>query len=140
MFRRGPMMLTYSDLITLPTFEERLEYLRTVKLPSEVTFSELRYLNQKFYTSRVWKLARRHVISRDFGYDLGIPGRIIMGKAMVHHMNPITPEDLLVHQDEIVDPEFLISVSHDTHQAIHYGSPVRKFVTADRTPGDTRLW
>ena len=133
-------MLTYSDLIKIPTFEERLEYLRTVRLPSEVTFAELRYLNQKFYSSRTWKLARRYVISRDLGYDLGIPGRNIIGKAIVHHMNPITPEDIIVHQDEIVDSEFLITVSHDTHQAIHYGSPVRKFVVIERTPGDTRLW
>lgn len=133
-------MLTYSGLIELRTFEERLEYLRTIKLPSEVTFDELRYLNQQFYNSRDWKLARRHVISRDLGYDLGIPGRNIIGKAIVHHMNPITPEDIIVHQDEIVDPEFLITVSHDTHQAIHYGSPVRKFVLIERKPGDTRLW
>lgn len=133
-------MLTYSDLIKLPTFEERLEYLRTGGLPSEVTFAELRYLNQKFYNSRMWKLARRNVISRDLGYDLGIPGRTIVGKVMVHHMNPITPEDIIVHQDEIVDPEFLITVSHDTHQAIHYGSPTRRIVLTERRPGDTRLW
>jgi hypothetical protein len=95
-------MLTYSDLIKIPTFEGRLEYLRTIKLPSEITFAELRYLNQQFYNSRTWKLARRYVISRDLGYDLGIPGRDIIGKAIVHHMNPITPEDIIVHQDEIV--------------------------------------
>ena len=133
-------MLTYSELIKFPTFEERLEYLRTVKLPSEITFADLRFLNQQFYSSRGWKLARRSVISRDLGYDLGIPGRTIVGKAIVHHMNPITPEDIIVHQDEIVDPEFLITVSHDTHQAIHYGSPVRRYVLTEREPGDTRLW
>ena len=133
-------MLTYSYLIKIPTFEGRLEYLRTIKLPSEITFAELRYLNQQFYNSRTWKLARRYVISRDLGYDLGIPGRDIIGKAIVHHMNPITPEDIIVHQDEIVDSEFLITVSHDTHQAIHYGSPIRKFVVIERAPGDTRLW
>lgn len=134
------MILTYSKLIRLSTFEERLAYLRTDGLPSEVTFADLRYLNQTFYNSSHWKRVRKSVISRDLGHDLGIPGLDVMGKAIVHHMNPITPEDLLVHSDLIVDPEFLITVSHSTHQAIHYGSPTRKYVLSERAPGDTRLW
>lgn len=133
-------MLTYGDLIELSTFEKRLSYLRTDLLSSELTFDQLRFLNQRFYNSRTWKLVRKHVIGRDFGFDLGIPGRDIYGKAIVHHMNPIVPEDFLIHEDEIVDPEFLITVSHDTHNAIHFGTAPRKFIVIERLPGDTRLW
>ena len=133
-------MLTYSELIKFPTFEERLLYLRTDEVSSELTFDQLRYLNQRFYNSRAWKLSRKHVIGRDMGFDLGIPGRDIFGKAIVHHMNPIVPEDILIHADEIVDPELLITVSHDTHQAIHFGTAPRKAIVIERLPGDTRLW
>ncbi len=132
-------MLQYSDLILLPTFEERLEFLRTESLPSEITFDQLRQLNQSFYNSRSWKTVRGNVISRDLGFDLGIPGREIVGKVLVHHMNPLTPKDLLYHSEDALDPEFLITTSYQTHQAIHFGSEPLEIVS-DRKPGDTTLW
>lgn len=132
-------MLQYSDLILLPTFEERLEFLRTEGLPSEITFDQLRQLNQRFYNSRSWKMVRRSVISRDLGFDLGIPGREIVGRVLVHHMNPLTPKDLLYHSEDALDPELLISTSYQTHQAIHFGSE-RLEIVSDRSPGDTSLW
>jgi hypothetical protein len=132
-------MLQYSDLILLPTFEERLEFLRTESLPSEITFDQLRQLNQKFYNSRSWKTVRSSVISRDLGFDLAIPGREIVGRVLVHHMNPLTPKDLLYHSDDALDPDFLITTSYQTHQAIHFGSkPLEPLV--DRKSGDTVLW
>jgi hypothetical protein len=132
-------MLQYSDLILLPTFEERLEFLRTDGLPSEITFDQLRKLNQSFYNSRSWKIIRSHVISRDLGFDLAIPGREIFGRVLVHHMNPLTPKDLLRHSEEALDPEFLITTSYQTHQAIHFGSRPLEIVS-DRKSGDTTLW
>jgi hypothetical protein len=132
-------MLTYSDLIQIPTFEERLEFLRTEGLPSELTFDKLRYLNQRFYNSRSWKTVRESVIGRDLGFDLAMPGREIFGRVLVHHMNPITPKDLLYHSEDALDPEFLITTSYDTHQAIHFGSKTPD-ILSDRKPGDTKLW
>ncbi len=132
-------MKTYSELIELPTYEERLAYLRTDGLPSEVTFDKLRYLNQRFYNSKGWKLTRKFVIGRDLGYDIGVPGREIFGKVIVHHMNPILPKDVYLGREELFDPEVLITVSHYTHQAIHFGcEELDPFI--EREPGDTRLW
>lgn len=132
-------MLTYSDLILLPTFEERLYFLRTEGLPSEITFDQLRYLNQKFYNSRAWKRVRGSVIARDLGFDLAVPGREIFGRVLVHHMNPIAPKDLLYHSEGALDSEFLITTSHDTHQAIHFGAE-KLDILPDRSLGDTNLW
>lgn len=132
-------MKTYSELIELPTYEERLAYLRTDGLPSEVTFDKLRYLNQRFYNSRGWKLTRRFVIGRDLGYDIAVPGREIFGRAIVHHMNPILPKDLYLGHEELLDPEGLVTVSHYTHQAIHFGSEELDPLI-ERQPGDTKLW
>lgn len=133
-------MKTYSELIELPTYEERLAYLRTDGLPSEITFGgELRYLNQRFYNSRGWKLIRNFVITRDFGFDLGVPGREIFGKAIVHHMNPILPKDLYLGHEGLLDPEVLVTVSHYTHEAIHFGFE-RPDPFIEREPGDTKLW
>jgi len=132
-------MKTYSELMELPTYEERVAYLRTDGLPSEVTFDQLRYLNQRFYNSKGWKMVRRFVISRDLGFDLAVPGREIFGKVIVHHMNPILPKDLYLGHEEIFDPEFLITVSHYTHEAIHFGfEKPDPFI--EREPGDTKLW
>lgn len=132
-------MLTYTELQELETYEDRLEYLRTNGLSSELTFDKLRVLNQRFYNSPEWKRVRRFVIARDLGYDLGVPGREINGRVMVHHMNPLLPKDLLVNVELALDPEFLITVSHDTHQAIHFGvEPLEPM--SDRRPGDTKLW
>jgi hypothetical protein len=134
-------MITYYDLINFPTFEERLNFLRTGQLPSELTFDQLRELNQGFYNSREWKFIRKQVIARDFGWDLAVPGRDIIGKVIVHHMNPLRPKDLILHQDLALEPDLLITVSHQTHQAIHFGSDIPdgpSFV--ERQPGDTTLW
>lgn len=132
-------MLTYSDIILIPSFEERLEFLRTDQTPSEITFDQLRYLNQKFYNSNSWKRIRRSVIARDLGFDLAVPGREIFGRVLVHHMNPLTPKDLLYHSENALDPEFLITVSEETHRAIHFGSEISES-DIERKPGDTKLW
>lgn len=132
-------MITYYDVLALPTFEERLAFLRTDSLPSELTFDQLRDLNQAFYNSPEWKKIRSIVIARDLGFDLAIPGRDIIGKAIVHHMNPITPKELYLMSPHVLDPDLLITVSNRTHQAIHFGSlPMEEFV--ERRPGDTKLW
>lgn len=131
-------MRTYTDLITFPTFEGRLAFLRTDGKPSELTFDELRFINQRFYNSRRWKNVRQVVIGRDLGYDLGIPGRDIYGRVLVHHMNPLIPKDLYLNSQIALDPEFLITVSHDTHQAIHFGRSIADIM--ERAPGDTKLW
>ena len=113
---------TYSELITLPTFEERYRYLRLGGRVGADTFGFDRYLNQVVYQRDPrWKNARDVVIIRDNGCDLGIEGREIHGKILVHHMNPITMEDILNGRDWIYDPEFLISTMLTTHNAIHYG-------------------
>ena len=131
-------MLTYTDLILLPTFEERVEFLRTDGKPSELTFDELRFLNQTFYNSRLWKSVRASVIARDLGFDLGIPGRDISGRVLVHHMNPLIPKDIYLQSERSLDPEFLITTSHSTHLAIHFGYVKANIV--DRFSGDTKLW
>lgn len=113
---------TYSELITLPTFEERYEYLRLDGAVCEETFGFDRYLNQEFYQrSNEWKRVRDLVIIRDQGCDLGIEGREIRGKILVHHMNPITKEDILKRSEFLLSPEYLICTSKSTHDAIHYG-------------------
>ena len=131
----------YSEMIRFETFEERFEYL---KLGGEVgasTFGFDRHINQAFYRSRQWKTVRRDVIVRDNGCDLGVRGHEINGAVMVHHLNPMEVEDI-VHGDAwILDPEFLVCVTHDTHNAIHYGDArllPKEFVP--RRPGDTKLW
>lgn len=113
---------TYSELITLPTFEERYEYLRLDGIVCEETFGFDRYINQEFYQrSQEWKRIRDQVIIRDQGCDLGIEGREIRGKIIVHHMNPITKEDILMRSDFLLNPEYLICTLKSTHDAIHYG-------------------
>ena len=132
----------YSELITLPTFEERFKYLKLDGRIGEETFGFDRHLNQMIYQrSPKWKKARDLVIIRDNGCDLGVEGHEIYGKIIVHHMNPITLEDILNDRDWIYDPEFLISTIHNTHNAIHYGDE-RLLVTAPtvRTKNDTCPW
>lgn len=111
---------TYSELIKIPTFTERFEYLRLDGLVGEETFGFDRYLNQVFYKSREWLEARDYVIVRDFGCDLGIEGREIFGRILVHHMNPIRKEDIISRSKFLLNPEYLICVSKNTHDAIHY--------------------
>lgn len=132
---------TYSELIALPTFEERYEYLRLNGRVGKDTFGFDRYLNQNFYRSAEWRRIRDRVIVRDNGCDLAIDDRIIYGKILIHHMNPITDKDLFNLSDILLDPEYLICVSHNTHNAIHYGDGKR--LAKDpivRTKNDTCPW
>ena len=135
------MIKRYSALRRFETFEERYRYLSLGGIVGRATFGSDRYLNQMFYTSSEWKRVRRDVILRDEGCDLGVPGREIFDKVYIHHMNPITVEDIVHGNDAIFDPEFLICVSHRTHNAIHYGdeSQLPRIFTP-RSPGDTKLW
>ena len=132
---------TYSELITLPTFEERFRYLRLKGSVGVDTFGFDRYLNQKFYRSAEWRRVRDQVIVRDGGCDLGMEDRVIYDKILIHHMNPITEKDILYMTDTLMDPEYLICVTHRTHNAIHYGDE-DLLITAPviRTPYDTCPW
>lgn len=125
---------TYSELIKLQTFEERFNYLKLGGLVGKDTFGFDRYLNQIFYRSKKWKSARDYVIIRDNGCDLGIEGREIHERIIIHHMNPITIEDIEKESEFLLDPEFLITTTHNTHNAIHYSDesflisiPVERF-------------
>lgn len=115
------MIRTYSELITLPTFKERYKYLKLDGVVGKETFGFDRYLNQKFYKSDEWKSIRDHVILRDNGCDLGIEGHEIHGRILIHHMNPITKEDIVNRSEYLLNPEYLISTIKNTHDAIHYG-------------------
>lgn len=113
---------TYSELITLPTFEERFEYLRLNGVVGEATFGYQRYINQKFYrTDEEWLAVRNHVIIRDGACDLAMSDREIRGKIIIHHMNPITVDDIVNRTKFLLDPEYLICTIKNTHDAIHYG-------------------
>lgn len=112
---------TYSQLIRLPTFEDRFEYLKLKGSVGKDTFGHDRYLNQVFYSSMEWRRLRDEIIIRDNGCDLGIEGRQIGGKVYIHHLNPLGTNDILTHSEYLVNPEYLICVSFETHNAIHYG-------------------
>lgn len=132
---------TYSELITLPTFEERFEYLKIGGTVGEETFGFDRYLNQIFYKSPEWLRTRDFVIARDCGCDLAMEGRDIYGKVIVHHMNPITKEDVLRRSKYLLDPEYLISTVKNTHDAIHFGD--ERLLMKDpieRVKNDTCPW
>ena len=132
---------TYSELITLPTFEERFRYLRLRGAVGEDTFGFDRYLNQVFYRSAEWKRVRDLVIIRDNGCDLALNGYEIHGKILIHHMNPISLEDIERKTDFLLDPEFLISTSLNTHNAIHYGDESLLIIAPTiRTRNDTCPW
>lgn len=113
---------TYSELCLLPTFRERYEYLKLQGIVGEETFGFDRYMNQFFYRSPEWRAIRDEVIARDEGCDLGILGREIFDRIIIHHMNPISPEDIRDRSDFLLNPDFLIVTTHRTHQAIHYGN------------------
>lgn len=134
-------MRTYSELLKLPTFEDRFRYLRLDGSVGEATFGFDRYLNQRFYSSVEWKRIRRNVILRDNGCDLGVSDRSIGGRILIHHMNPLTREDILERRETLMSPEFLICVSHETHNAIHYGDEsLLVTVPPERRPNDTCPW
>lgn len=134
---------TYSELITLPTFMERFEYLKIGGVVGEETFGFDRYLNQIFYKSKEWLSIRDYVIVRDNGCDLGILDRQIPDgcKVLVHHMNPITVDDILKRSDFLLNPEYLISTIKNTHDAIHFGdSSLLITEPVERAPYDTCPW
>ena len=132
---------SYFELQRIKTFKARYEYLRLTAIVGEATFGFDRYLNQILYRSSHWAKVRDAVIIRDSGCDLGIADYEISGKIIIHHMNPITVEDVRSERDDIFDPEFLICVSHNTHQAIHYGdSSLLPQLPVKRYPGDTCPW
>lgn len=135
------MIRTYSQLKSYSTFEERFNYLKLNGLVGQPTFGFERYMNQQFYRSKEWRDIRHVVIARDDGLDLGIPGYEIFDRPIVHHMNPMTPEHIEHGEGHILDPEFLICVTHQTHNAIHYGDASRLAKPlVERRPGDTKLW
>ena len=136
------MIRSYSELITIPTFIERYRYLKLGDRVGEETFGFDRYLNQAFYTSREWRQMRNQIITRDLGCDLGVEGYEIMKRAYIHHINPVT-RDQLINRDPIAwDPNNLITVSQDTHNAIHFGVrlPIAAVDPIERMPGDTCPW
>lgn len=137
------MIRRYSELVQLSTFEDRFRYLSLKGSVGKEVFGFDRYLNQKFYKSLEWKQIRNLVIVRDNGCDMGLKDFPIAGKILIHHMNPISPEDLSqMKLEDILNPEFLISVSLQTHNAIHYGdeSILRIVDISERKAGDTILW
>lgn len=132
---------TYSELITIPTFEERYKYLKIGGKVGKETFGFERYLNQEFYKSHEWQSIRRQVIVRDLGCDLGIEGREIHGKIIVHHMNPITIDDIVSASDFLLNPEYLICTLKSTHDAIHYGDESLLIkAPVERMKNDTCPW
>ena len=131
---------TYSEMIALPTYEERYEYLRLGGRVGEDTFGFDRYLNQVFYRSQRWKSVRDQIIIRDCGCDLAMEGYEIHG-IIIHHMNPLMVRDIIDETEFLLDPEYLVCVTHNTHNAIHYGNK-NLLVTApiERKPNDTCPW
>lgn len=131
---------TYSELILADTFQDRFDYLKLDGNVGFETFGFDRHLNQQFYASREWKQIRTHVISRDNGCDLGVPGYEIAHGLLIHHINPMTPHDIVHGEEWIIDPEYLITTSKRTHNAIHFGDDISPAGVLQRAPGDTKLW
>lgn len=132
---------TYSELITFPTFEERFRYLKLDGQVGIETFGYDRYLNQIFYKTKEWLAIRDYVIRRDNGCDLGVEGREIYKRILIHHMNPITKDDILSRSDLLLNPEYLICTMKNTHDAIHYGDENLLFKDpVERRKNDTCPW
>ena len=135
------MRKTYSELIQIPTIQERFDYLNQGSVVGDETFGYDRYLNQKFYNTPEWKKVRRNVIARDEGCDMAHPDYPIGGRVIVHHLNPITPRMILDRDPALFDMDNLVCVSHETHEAITYGS--KEMLPEDpieRSPNDTCPW
>lgn len=135
------MIRRYSRMARLETFEERFRYLRLQGSVGRQSFGFDRHINQKFYRSREWRDLRDFVIVRDNGCDLGVDGYEIHSELLVHHMNPMDVDSIVHRESKILDPEYLITTTHRTHNAIHYGDEnqlPRRY--EDRRPGDTALW
>lgn len=133
-------MRTYSQAMALPGFNERFEFLKLHGHVGFDTFGYDRYLNQNFYKSTEWTRVRNFVITRDNGCDLGDPTRPIMGRIYIHHIEPLTEEDFINGSDKLLDPENLICVSQDTHNALHYGGRPQDPGFEERSPNDTCPW
>lgn len=136
-----PRSRTYAQLRRLTTFLERFEYLSLQGQVGIDTFGFDRWMNQEFYHSFEWKRVRQIVIARDLGCDLGVDGYEIHDRLLIHHINPLTPDDLINGADLALDPENLITTCHRTHNAIHYGDErLLPQPVVERKPGDTKLW
>lgn len=141
--RTSTLIKTYSEMCHFSSFEDRFEY---VKLSGgnvgEDVFGHARYLNQKFYRSKEWKDRRKEIIVRDNGCDLGVEGYDILDRIIMHHLNPLSVEDLVNYNPEkVLHPENLVCVSHLTHEAIHYSNlSILPKLPIERRPGDTKLW
>ena len=133
---------SYSELISLPTIKERFDYLKLNGTVGSITFGFDRIFNQQFYTSKMWRDIRKEIIIRDNGCDLGVEGYEIYDRITIHHMNPITKEDIRNEDWEyLTNPEYLICASYDTHKAIHYGDAnLLPKIPIERRPGDTCPW
>jgi hypothetical protein len=132
---------SYSELRRLDTFEERFRYLALRGNVGQSTFGFDRWVNQEFYTSKEWRQARTGIIVRDNGCDLGLDGYEIHSGLYIHHINPITLEQITSGDPCIFDPDNLITVTHRTHNAIHYGDErLLPKPLVERRPGDTKLW
>lgn len=132
---------SYFELSKLRTFEERYEYLSLKSEVGKSTFGFERWMNQAFYRSREWRHIRQKIIARDEGMDLGVPGYEIFDKIIIHHINPMTPEDFEEGNPAVLDPDNLITTTHNTHNAIHFGDKsLLRLPLPERTPGDTKLW
>lgn len=128
-------MRSYSELIKIPSFSERLEYLKLL----DNNVNSPRHMSEAFYKSHMWRTTRQYIIDRDNAFDLGVFGVYIDGPIYVHHINPINEDDILFMTDRLLDPENLISSSLDTHNLIHYNK-IEKEKWVERQPGDTKLW
>lgn len=135
------MIRSYRELRRIETFEDRFRYLALKGEVGRSTFGFDRHINQQFYTSREWRHLRHQIIARDLGCDLGVEGYEIHGELLIHHMNPITAEDIMHGDPDILNPEFLITTTKMTHNAIHFGDErLLPRPLVERRPGDTRLW
>ena len=130
----------YSEMIKLTTFIERFRYLKIGGAVGDTTFSGLRWMNQQFYKSQEWRNVRSYVISRDNGFDLGSKERPISGRIMIHHIVPLSPDSLTDSDQTVLDPNYLISCSLATHNAIHFGDESLVSLPVERIPGDTLPW
>lgn len=135
------MNRSYAELSALRTFEERFRYLKLGGTVGVETFGSDRFLNQEFYRSKEWQSVRDFVILRDNGCDLGVEGHEIYGKIYIHHMNPVTPKDVIERTDFLLSPEYLIATTHNTHNAIHYGDETLLIqMPKERSKNDTCPW
>lgn len=135
------MIRTYTELRALDSFDDRYAYLKLGGVVGRETFGFDRYMNQQFYRSKQWRDIRNHVIARDLGCDLGVEGYDVYENIHIHHMNPMNRNELIEGSPDILDPEYLITVSFQTHNAIHYGTAnTSPKPFAERSPGDTKLW